>query len=805
MAWNGYSEKGQGSEERGPGTFTFAPPATPQAEASRAVMAKAGYQTVESVGGLSEYSDKGADATADAVFKFAAATLKPYTDKLAAEKFLEGQQRAASGEALTEIVESQPWYSRIFGPSSAVEGARQYSLDAKAAEFDAEVQRRMPELKEMPPDKLPSVILELGKSFQTGDPQVDAALGGRLTKVLPNLIKQQTREFYKYQQEQAATARFNAWQNLGTSLQVTSVNPMATEDDKLLRQEQMLSALVRPYGVDRDSHVASLGMFMASLAENGQFAALKTVQGAGVMNELPPDKRLQLERSIHQFKKQHASEARDGYAKDFAQIYDRARNDPEYSAEAVMKDYDDLNAKYAQLSGNDQPLVPGTTRASTAQSALAAYWQRIRQAETLQARAAEDLAKQGKEAEAQAVMDDAITTAFKTNGYAGAKASPEFKDKDVDRLFLQQWNAVDDKGNVDWKARAALLKHHGAFKGEGVGDIVPAAVKVEMARMINSQGQSLNNSFIQAYGIFRDLTANRSDLAGQAAARAVFGSKEFTVLDTFRRETQGKDMTNPGVLAAAHAIARDPLYNPTERFTEKESPRVDAYLQRDVWGKSGKAGESLSGQQKGTWWKFGSTPDKIAPSALALFKSSMAGHYRMMVNRNVPEEDALAASAQYALNDVEMLGGYGWSRQGRETDMLTTIKRAYPGKYVDKGMLADAMNSLIAETHKRNSPGELADAQIVMAPDDKGGRQNLIVTARNDDGTYLMPFYINSDMLYQQILTRERAKVNESKGPVAGPKLTYPKPRPEGQPSIYASPEEWKRYREFQKSQQKPK
>lgn len=315
--------------------------------------------------------------------------------------------------------------------------------------------------------------------------------------------------------------------------------------------------------------------------------------------------------------------------------------------------------------------------------------------------------------------------------------------------------------------------------------------------MVNSQGQSLNNNFIQAYGIFRDLTANRADLAGQAAAKAVFGSKEFTVLDTFRRETQGKDMTNPGILAAAYAGARDPLYNPTERFTEKELPVVDAYLQRELWGKSAKAGESLSGQQKGTWWKFGSTPDKITPSAQALFKSSMAGHYRMMVNRGVSQEDAMAASSQYALNDVEMLGGYGWSRQGREVDMLTSIKRAYPGKYVDKGMLADAVNSLIADVHKRNSPGELADVQIIMAPDDKDGKQSLLLLIRNDDGTALNPITVSSDMLYQQILTREKAKVNESKGAAFGPDITF-KPA-NGAPGNYASPEEWKRYRELQK------
>ena len=801
MAWDGYSEKGHGSEERGPSTFTFAPPATPQAQGSTAVMAKAGYQTVQAVGDLTQYNE-GGDKTAAAIFGFAETLLTPVAAEVAERKFLEGVQRASSGEALTEIVNTQPWYSKIFGPSSAVEGARQYSLDAQAAKFDAAVQQAMPTLRYTNPNELPGIIQKMSKEFETGDPTTDAQLGLRLTKVLPNLIQAHTREYYKAQQEHAYNQRFDAAQQNATSLQIVSQDPMASEDDKLMRQASFLQGFVLPAGVDPESHKHFIQTSLASLAEAGQFHAVNVALRSGVAQALSPEKRLQLERSINQFKKQHAMEARDNYAKDFAQIYDRARNDPEYSAEKVMEDYDALNAKYAGLSGNDQPLVAGTTRTATAQSALAAYWQRIRQGEALQAKEAAELEKQGKLAEAQELTDSTIKTLFKTNGYAGVKGRPEFKDKDIERVFLQEWDGLRDaEGNADWKARAAMLKHHGAFKGDGVSDVVPYAVKAELSRMVNSTGPSLNNNFIQVYGIFRDLTANRQDLAGQAAARAAFGSREFTVLDTFRRETQGKDMTNPGILAAAYAIARDPLYNPSERFTEKELPQVDAYLQRELWGKSAKAGESLSGQQKGTWWKFGSTPDKITPSAQALFKSSMAGHYRMMVNRGVSAEDAMVSSSQYALNDVEMLGGYGWSRQGRETDMLTTIKRAYPDKYVDKAMLADAMNSLIAETHKRNSPGELADVQIVMAPDDKNGRQNLIVTARNDDGTYMMPFYINSDMIYKQVLVREKAKVNESKGSEFGPKITY-KPA-DGAPSIYASPDEWAKYRELQRTRSK--
>ena len=65
----------------------------------------------------------------------------------------------------------------------------------------------------------------------------------------------------------------------------------------------------------------------------------------------------------------------------------------------------------------------------------------------------------------------------------------------------------------------------------------------------------------------------------------------------------------------------------------------------------------------------------------------------------------------------------------------------------------------------------------------------------------MMPVYINSDMIYQQVLAREKAKVNESKGPVFGPDITY-KPA-KGAPSIYASPEDWAKYRESQRTQSK--
>jgi len=236
-------------------------------------MAKAGYQTAQAVGDLTHYNE-GGDKTAAAIFGFAETLLKPMAAELAERKFLEGVQRASSGEALTEIVNTQPWYSKIFGPSSAVEGARQYSLDAQAAKFDAAVQQAMPTLRNTSPDELPGIIQKMSKEFETGDPTTDAQLGLRLTKVLPNLIQAHTREYYKAQQEQAYNQRFDAAQQNATSLQIVSQDQMASEDDKQLRQANFLQGFVLPAGVDPESHKQFIQTSLASLAEAGQFHAL---------------------------------------------------------------------------------------------------------------------------------------------------------------------------------------------------------------------------------------------------------------------------------------------------------------------------------------------------------------------------------------------------------------------------------------------------------------------------------------------------------------------------------------------------
>ena len=150
MAFEGYSERGTGGQERGPSTFSFAPPGTPQAQANeQAVGTRAGNVNPQASQQALTYQSPPPDKTFEAVIGFADKAFGEKLGEIKQEQFLRGMQQAASGEALTDIVNEQPWYSKVFGDSDVVEGARQYSALEKGAEFSTQLDQEMPELRKL--------------------------------------------------------------------------------------------------------------------------------------------------------------------------------------------------------------------------------------------------------------------------------------------------------------------------------------------------------------------------------------------------------------------------------------------------------------------------------------------------------------------------------------------------------------------------------------------------------------------------------------------------------------------------------
>lgn len=748
MAWNGYSEKGQGSEERGPGTFTFAPPATPQAQGSNAVMAKAGYQTVQSVGGLSTYNEQG-DKTAAALFGFAETMLKPVAQEVAARKFLEGQQRAASGEALTEIVNTQPWYSKIFGPSSAVEGARQYSLDAQAAKFDAAVQQAMPTLRNTSPDELPGIIQEMSKGFQTGDPATDTQLGLRLTKVLPNLIQAHTREYYKAQQEHAYNQRFDAAQQNATSLQIVSQDPMASDDDKQLRQANFLQGFILPNGVDPESHKQFVATSLASLAESGQFHALGVAMQAGVTKVLPPEKRLQLERQLTQFKKGAARDAIDGYTEQLVTIQAKAANNEFASGKEVLDAFNAINEDYAKRTGNDEPVVHRAMQASTVMTARQAYLAYQREVGKAVA------AAQGP-AEQLQLADQALATMTYNKAVDAVKAAGG-KESVVADAARRQWLGFQN----DPKAQAAWL-----IKTSFDGGYV-ASIKDDINERIGRATDSKDANFIYGYELYRELvTQHPSDSGPNNAIAAYMSPRDIKRYAAFHDALGGQPLDVAG--ERAFAMSRNVIMNPGHTFTKDEDKAWTSFEDEELRGNKfwNNTGVSLTGNEMAY---FGA-PAPLTATSSRVTKALAQANWQAAkaMDPHNPQAAAVALAKQQGL---EMYGSYAWVN-GRGRDSLES-KLSFPASGVPftKTMIANGLNSFMERRKRDLTDRSVDDVFMQRGPDMPDGTPTFVFSAYA--GNQWLPETVFTGKELSAHIQEMLADPAKAKALDAGPNNTY--------------------------------
>ena len=747
MAWNGYSEGGQGSEERGPSTFTFAPPGVPQQQGSQPIMAKMGYSTAQSVGGIAEYQTAD-EKTSKALFGFAETLLGPVAKDLAERKFLEGVQRAASGEALTSIVNEQPWYSKIFGQASAVEGARQYSLDAQAAKFDAEVQRRMPELRTTSPDELPGIIMEVGKQFETGDPVVDGQLGLRLVKVLPNLIQQHTREFYKAQQEQAYSKRFEAAQQNATSLQITSQNPLATEDDILLRQGQFLQGYMRSSGEDPESHKQFIYTSLESLAEAGQFHALAVALKAGVTKELPPERRLQLESRIASYRKQHAAAAREDYADQIDQLKFSAAygvDGKPMSGQQVNDAVAAINEDYARRTGNTEPVVTAAQRSGLHMTAAQALMMANREA-LMAARAAN--AQADKLAAKQAEEQSAISAVKNSNTQAAINAG--FSTADVNNAAMRIAHEIigNDPGLQKPETVSKLAQF---ITADAVGEHVVPGLKSVIDTYVNLGVDSLTDNFRKGVELYRSMQTAHPTLRGvdNPAIAKYFSPRQLRVMQRYVAEVSS---IPPGLDPKARAVREEAAYQlansiPGGRardFSKDEQATFDAIFTRDIRGNSwtgSDLSEQYAGNESGLLNKgwFGN-PEPV-PYAKQLVQQAAQAHYGELEGGGYSPEERMKIAVARAVADTEVYGKYAWPRaNGRNTLVEALSVSPHAGEVpFSKVQIAQGLDDIMTERIRQVTDKDPENVMTVRLPD-RGGDQHFRSIVMVDGETKVIEF-----------------------------------------------------------------
>lgn len=230
----------------------------------------------------------------DTIMQISGGVAQRQMQQMRTEQFFKGMQRAANGEAVTDIAKDNPWYAKLFGDSDAVEGARAYTSATKAQTVVAGMEEDMPKLRMLSPDEANKYFIQKINDAQTGDTATDMAVMQQFTQSMPALMKRQAKENYAYVQGEAVKAQ-SAYFASGASALQTSADGLAlgtvSPEDYDAAKRQFLASTAPPVGMDPDKFIAGRTQDMISAARNGQFHALNAMEEAGFLDAMNPQER----------------------------------------------------------------------------------------------------------------------------------------------------------------------------------------------------------------------------------------------------------------------------------------------------------------------------------------------------------------------------------------------------------------------------------------------------------------------------------------------------------------------------------
>lgn len=742
--WSGYSEKGTGSQERGPGSFVFTPPGTAvSAEAGprgRAVEVQQGVVGPRSPGNTAptiRIPQASEDRTLQALMKFGEDQIAPELAKARDRRFIQGVQKAASGQAMAEIVNEQPWYTKIFGEGPVVEGAQAYNVQAKTEQWAQAQEREMGKLAQQSPEAVPSYLMASMDAHLTGDPATDSLIKANMVKSVPSLIKQHTKAYYKGQQEKIAESQINAMLTAGQSIQIgAQADPgMVDPQDMDNRKLNQLATWTPASFQDQDSYDRATKTVIQLHAEAGDFHALRNLRDAGVIGHMKAEDRLKVEQTINRFGAYHASQASSAYAEKLAAIRIAATNG-EISALEVAPAYDAINLDYQSRSGNDQPIVAKSAyvgdmvRAAHAAKTAEEHAMRIAQADAHAAgkavAEAQDEVQRNSIIMQQAKFGNAATlTAMEYDG-------KNFKEGDVDRAIYAAFAGDPSKGQPPMSAEEVMPM----LAANATKEYTNPYIKKEIAGIVNSGlGAHMNDDFLKGYALWKSMRYSSEGVVrdgGIAAAANYFPEVAQARFRAFEQNLGGRDAGQFGELAYQRALMAN--LKPGHTFTKDEA--------KD-------AGKLLTKQYNTSFMGIGGRALTAEAQRVAL--QAMQGSYGNVKDSVDPGTAFTEAHSRAKAAGLEVVGSHAWVGQRDDRRLEQYLQKNQAGAVAPtKDQIGDALDHTVSNLMLQTTGKASADSYTLIRTGDRHGEAQFQLFT-NVDGEVRPPIGFTSADIRMQI------------------------------------------------------
>lgn len=303
------------------------------------------------------------DATFAVLAKLGGELLKPHLEAERTAAYFSGMQKAAAGQAITDIVEEQPWYSKVFGSTSVVDGARAYTASAKASQMAVDLHTKMPEIRKMSGPEFAKYSTDMVAAAATGDNVTDMMFQQQAAKTLPEVMKTQATEHYRYQRELyygAQEASVNgARQELSIAdAEVRKAASGTDEGAKYMAQTKYIAAaakfdqsIIRDPQMDKPTHDKILSREMQRGLMDKDFSMYNAMKGSGLIDKMEPELAAAVQRTFEYASGKARGTISDDLTAQLTNLTDREGNQSKTEAE-LLAGYREFNTKYTAETGD---------------------------------------------------------------------------------------------------------------------------------------------------------------------------------------------------------------------------------------------------------------------------------------------------------------------------------------------------------------------------------------------------------------------------------------------------------------------
>ena len=594
------------------------------------------------------------DRTLDAILDIGQGILERNLKEAQNKAFLSGVQRVMTGEAVKDIVDEQPWYTQIFGPSSTAQGARAYAQIAQVDKYTADLYGDMDRLQQMTPDEVGPEVINRMNNYLTGDDATDAAVQMKMVESAGPFFKAHAKQHYKWQQTNMQTQVTNAMLQAGDTIQAAARGWMegtSTQQDRDMALSGALASWQPLAGQSAKSYWEAVKTAtITSMAKGNHYMAqavwAKRDGGHSLFESAPADVQLELLNARETYEaRTREKEGTLEFGAEMGRIQGLMATGQMSPADGVAA-MENVNTQFRLKTGIDGDVYDKKDIARFIQSDYSAYYKA--------AQAAANARLEGTKAQQTLSEQVASTTTAAILGNAQAALDSAIPRQVVDNTFLGVVRAQAEAGQDPMDL---IVKNYVGAGGGGSGYVNKALQNNMMSGIYASSG---------GYTPMLDQTVQQYDAliarpGGKATALGYFGADTVVQLENYKQYLANGQMAPEVAWQAAFG-----------KPVNKIQTTSRAKMQKELL-------DTVSSDQPGMLSKLftGATP--LTKNNTGVLANATARNFDVLKQQlGISDTEATAQALNIAKAQVDIVGPYAYEKSSADQQPLAVLIGAAP-------------------------------------------------------------------------------------------------------------------------------